>query len=170
MDGCSTIWRDEPLMRRRTRSPASDADGGLPSGLLRVGLPVGFGRLHVAPRIGAFLRQYPEVSVELVMNDGFVDLVGEGLDMAVRIGDLSDPTLIVRRIGTTRRVTVASHDYLARRGTPRIPADLADMTVSSTRDWRLESDGISRARMGLSRSMSAAAFPPTTRRRCGKRY
>jgi len=60
----------------------------------------------------------------LVMNDGFVDLVGEGLDMAVRIGDLSDPTLVVRRIGTTRRVTVASHDYLARRGTPRIPADL----------------------------------------------
>lgn len=98
---------------------------GLPSGLLRLGCPVAFGRLHVAPRIGPFLDQYPDVEVQLVMTDAFVDLVGEGLDLAIRVGDLSDPSLIARRIGTTRRVTVASREYIARRGTPVVPADLA---------------------------------------------
>ena len=67
-----------------------------------------FGRLHVAPRIPAFLERYPHVAVELAMNDAFVDLVGEGLDMAIRVGDLVDPSLIARRIGVARRVTVVS--------------------------------------------------------------
>ena len=98
---------------------------GLPSGLLRLGTPVAFGRLHVAPRVPAFLDRYPDVDVELAMSDAFVDLVEAGLDLAIRIGDLSDPSLIARRIGTTRRVTVASPAYLARRGMPMVPADLA---------------------------------------------
>ena len=98
---------------------------GLPSGLLRLGTPVAFGRLHVAPRMPAFLDRYPQVDVELAMSDGFVDLVEAGLDLAIRVGDLSDPSLIARRIGTTRRVTVASSAYLARRGRPMVPADLA---------------------------------------------
>ena len=97
---------------------------GLPTGLLRLGTPVAFGRLHVAPRIHTFLERYPGVEVELLMNDAFVDLVGEGLDLAIRVGDLADPSLIARRIGTTRRVTVASPAYLERFGTPEIPADL----------------------------------------------
>lgn len=95
-----------------------------PTGLLRLGTPVAFGRLHVAPRIGTFLRQYGDVEVELSMDDAFVDLVGHGLDLAVRIGDLGDPSLIARRIGTTRRVTVAAADYLQRHGVPETPADL----------------------------------------------
>jgi DNA-binding transcriptional LysR family regulator len=109
----------------------SEAEGavglrrGMPTGLLRLGTPVAFGRLHVAPRMSAFLDRYPNVEVELVMNDAFADLVGEGLDLAIRVGELSDPSLIARRIGTTRRVTVASRDYLARRGTAQVPADLA---------------------------------------------
>ena len=98
---------------------------GLPSGLLRLGTPVAFGRLHVATRMPAFLDRYPQVDVELAMSDGFVDLVEAGLDLAIRVGDLSDPSLIARRIGTTRRVTVASSAYLARRGRPMVPADLA---------------------------------------------
>jgi DNA-binding transcriptional LysR family regulator len=95
-----------------------------PTGLLRLGSPVAFGRLHVAPRMPAFLTQYPEVEIELSMNDAFVDLVGEGLDLVVRVGMLEDPSLIARRIGTTRRVTVASADYLRRRGVPLTPNDL----------------------------------------------
>lgn len=95
-----------------------------PTGLLRLGTPVAFGRLHVAPRIGAFLRRYTDVEVELSMDDAFVDLVGHGLDLAVRVGELGDPTLIARRIGTTRRVTVAAADYLERYGVPETPADL----------------------------------------------
>ena len=97
---------------------------GQPSGLLRLGTPVAFGRLHVAPRVAGFLARYPEVEVELSMTDAFVDPVSEGLDLVVRVGALEDPSLIARRIGTTRRVTVASADYLARRGVPLTPADL----------------------------------------------
>ncbi|MGE0419210.1 MAG: LysR family transcriptional regulator [Acetobacteraceae bacterium] len=116
----------------------------MPTGLLRLGTPVAFGRLHVAPRMGAFLSRYPEVDVELVMNDAFVDLVGEGLDLAVRVGDLSDPSLIARRIGTTRRVTVASQDYVRRHGAPTVPADLAAhdcilyTRLASGRTWHFE--------------------------------
>jgi DNA-binding transcriptional LysR family regulator len=119
-------------LAQRAIEATADAEGGvgrrrgLPSGLLRMGIPVAFGRLHIAPRIGGFLERYPDVSVELVMNDAFVDLVGEGLDLAIRVGDLSDPSLIAGRIGTTRRVTVASRDYLARRGVPATPADLEE--------------------------------------------
>ena len=97
---------------------------GQAGGLLRLGIPVAFGRLHVAPRIGRFLDRNPDVEVELLMNDAFVDLVGEGLDLAIRIGELEDPALVAHRIGTTRRVTVASAEYLARRGTPATPGDL----------------------------------------------
>jgi DNA-binding transcriptional LysR family regulator len=114
----------------RALEAVSEAEGSVgrrqarPTGLLRLGTPVAFGRLHVAPYVGAFLRRYPDVEVELSMDDAFVDLVGHGLDLAVRIGDLGDPSLIARRIGTTRRVTVAAADYLERRGVPETPADL----------------------------------------------
>ena len=93
-------------------------------GRLRLSIPVAFGRLHVAPHMPRFLELNPDVQVELVMSDSFVDLIGEGIDLAVRVGEIADPTLIVRRIGTTRRVTVASQDYLERRGEPLHPADL----------------------------------------------
>ncbi len=95
-----------------------------PAGLLRLGTPVAFGRLHVAPRIPLFLARHPEVAVDLSMNDAFVDLVGEGLDLVVRVGRLEDPSLVARRIGITRRVTVASASYLEQRGVPATPADL----------------------------------------------
>ena len=98
---------------------------GHPSGLLRLGTPVAFGRLHVAPRMPAFLERHATVDIELAMSDAFVDLVEAGLDLAIRVGDLADPTLIARRIGTTRRVTVASSAYLTRRGIPSVPSDLA---------------------------------------------
>ena len=97
---------------------------GKPTGLLRLGASVAFGRLQLAPRMPAFLEAYPDVEIELALNDAFVDLVGEGIDLAVRVGDLNDPSLVARRIGDTRRVTVASAGYLQRRGIPTTPADL----------------------------------------------
>lgn len=96
-----------------------------PTGTLRLACPVVFGRLHIVPRLSAFLARHPEVAIDLVMNDGFTDLVEEGLDLAIRIGEITDPGLVARRIGTTRRVTVASPAYLATRGIPSRPADLA---------------------------------------------
>ena len=98
--------------------------GGEPGGLLRLGTPVAFGHRHVAPLIPKFLERYPGVSVELIVNDAFVDLVGEGLDLAVRVGDLADPSLVARLIGMTRRVAVAATSYLDRRSIPSTPADL----------------------------------------------
>lgn len=99
---------------------------GKPAGLLRLAAPVVFGRLHLVPRLPAFLARYPDVEVEMIMSDGFADLVEQGIDLALRVGEVTDPGLIVRRIGTVRRVTVASPAYLKRRGVPRTPADLAD--------------------------------------------
>jgi DNA-binding transcriptional LysR family regulator len=98
---------------------------GRPSGLLRLGMPVAFGRLNVAPRIGAFLERYPDVAVELAMSESAVDLVEEGIDLTIRIGRVSDPALITRRLGTTRFATVAAPAYLERHGEPRTPHDLA---------------------------------------------
>jgi DNA-binding transcriptional LysR family regulator len=95
-----------------------------PTGLVRVGTPVGFGRLHVASRIRRLLDKYPALRVELVMSDGFVDLVEEGLDVAIRVGEIRDQSLVARRIGITRRVTVGSAEYFARHGEPRSPEDL----------------------------------------------
>lgn len=97
---------------------------GRPSGTLRLACAVVMGRLHVIPRLPRFLAAHPDVAVDLVMGDGFADMVGEGIDLAIRVGELTDPGLVARRIGTTRRVVVATPGYLARRGTPETPQDL----------------------------------------------
>ncbi len=97
-----------------------------PSGLLRIATPVVFGRLHIVPRLPAFLSRYPDVSIDLVMSDTFTDLAEQGIDLAIRVGEIADPTLIAKRIGIVRRVTVASPTYLKAHGTPRAPSDLSD--------------------------------------------
>ena len=97
-----------------------------PSGLLRIATPVVFGRLHIVPRLQAFLARFADVTVDLVMSDTFTDLAEQGIDLAIRVGEITDPGLIAKRIGTVRRVTVASPTYLKAHGTPRTPADLAD--------------------------------------------
>lgn len=98
---------------------------GKPTGMLKLACAVVMGRLHIAPRLPRFLDLYPDVGVDLAMNDGFADMVEEGIDLAIRVGELTDAGLIARRIGTTRRVVVATPDYLARKGEPQTPADLA---------------------------------------------
>jgi DNA-binding transcriptional LysR family regulator len=111
-------------------------------GVLRITAPVQFGRRHVAPIVSAFLNEYPEARVELSLNDRNVDLIEEGLDLAVRIGPLADSSLVARQVGSVRRVVVASPEYLARRGVPLTPPDLAahdtifGMARSSAREWR----------------------------------
>ncbi len=118
-----------------------------PRGLLRVNAPVAFGRLHVAPLLPKFLAAYPEISVDLTVNDRFVDLVEEGVDLALRIGELADSSLIAKRLAPNRRVVCAAPSYLAARGTPAEPADLRQhncMTYTyrtNRHDWQLEKDG-----------------------------
>lgn len=95
-----------------------------PSGLLTVTAPVQFGQLHVAPVVTRFVQQHAKVKVHLLLHDRMVNLLEEGIDVGVRIGTLDDSSLVARRVGSLRRVVVASPDYLARRGTPSHPSEL----------------------------------------------
>lgn len=97
-----------------------------PRGELRVSLPMNFGRLYVMPRVSAFLERHPSIDLDLQFDDRFVDLIGDGFDAAIRIGALTDSRLVARRIAQTRRILVASPDYLARRGAPSTPAELIE--------------------------------------------
>lgn len=98
------------------------------TGLLRVAASVGYGRLKLLPQVKSFLALHPQVKIDLRLNDGFIDLVEQGVDVAVRIGELADSTLVARRIGTTTRALIASRKYLRSlpRGlkAPRAPEDL----------------------------------------------
>jgi len=96
-----------------------------PSGKLTVSMPVLFGRLHVAPLLREFMRMHPALTVEMLLLDRSIDLIEEGVDVAVRIGFLTDSTLHAVPAGMLRRVVCASPAYLERHGTPLHPSDLA---------------------------------------------
>ena len=118
-----------------------------PSGRLTVTAPVTFGRLALAPLIGGLLDDYPKLQVNLVLVDRVTNLIEEGLDVGVRIGQLPDSSLIARRLGEVRRCLVASPGYLAAQGTPRAPKDLMSHRVivaaglMDGREVRLLADG-----------------------------
>lgn len=100
-----------------------------PSGHLRLTAPLTFGRSHVMPVLAAFLREQSRVDAALVLLDRVANLVEEGFDLAVRIAELPDSTLVARRLGEVRRLLVASPAYLERRGLPRHPGELAQHEV-----------------------------------------
>lgn len=97
---------------------------GVPRGRLRVDVPVSLGRRLIVPALPRFIAQYPEISVQMSMNDRVVDLVQEGIDAALRVGNLSDSSLIARRIAQLRGVTCASPEFIERYGEPRDPTEL----------------------------------------------
>ncbi len=108
------------------------------SGQLRVSAPAGFGRRHVAPLVGAFMAANTEVTVNLDLSDRLVDLINENIDCAVRIGELTDSSLVSVRLGEMRRVVVASPAYLVAQGVPRTPADLVGhncLSLGQQRGW-----------------------------------
>lgn len=100
------------------------ADQGAPRGRLRVSVSQSHGRLHVVPLLGDFTALYPHILVDINLTDAVVDIAAGQADVGVRSGPLDDSGLTARKISQTRRVIVASPDYLARRGTPRVPEDL----------------------------------------------
>jgi len=100
------------------------ADQGAPRGRLRVSAALSHGRLCVVPLLGEFVARHPHILVDISLTDAVVDVAGGQADVAIRFGPLADSPLTARKIGETRRVIVASPDYLARRGTPRVPEDL----------------------------------------------
>jgi DNA-binding transcriptional LysR family regulator len=109
-------------------------------GRLKVSAPTSFGRMHIAPHLKRFLDANPMVSVDLMLSDAFVDIVGEGLDLAVRIADLQDTSLVARRLGVNHRVLCASPSYLAEKGVPQTVDDLQShvLVAHNTDHWRLE--------------------------------
>jgi DNA-binding transcriptional LysR family regulator len=117
------------------------------AGSLRVGSSGSFGRVQIASRLRDFLERYPDVSVDLQLTDENVDLVSAGIDVAVRIGELKDSSLIARQIGLTRRRVFAAPSYLERHGVPLTPKDLTDHNclvfnqLEHFASWRFEHNG-----------------------------
>jgi DNA-binding transcriptional LysR family regulator len=112
-----------------------------PQGVLAVTAPLLFGRMHIAPVVVEYLRRYRKASVSLILADRLVNLVEEGMDVAIRIGELADSTLVARRLGAIPRVVCASPEYLKHHGAPAHPRDLARHEcvrftgLSQTREW-----------------------------------
>ena len=95
-----------------------------PTGTLRISTSAAFGRTCLLPYLDEFFSAYPDINIDLLFDDDYIDLVKQGIDLAIRIGPLADSTLIARKIGTSPRVVVASTDYLVKHGRPKKPADL----------------------------------------------
>lgn len=116
----------------------------MPQGVLRVTIPLSFGQHRLAAVIGDYSQAYPQVQLDISLSDRKVDLVEEGLDLAIRIGAMAQSDLIARKIGSVRSVLCAAPAYLARHGSPSAPAELSQhaclgYTLSaSSAEWRLE--------------------------------
>lgn len=138
---------------RRILADLDEAEGAVegertrPEGQLVVSAPVGFGRLHVSGIVTAYLKRYGDVAVDLRLSDRMVNLVEDGVDLAVRIGHLPDSSLVARHVGEMRRIVVASPGYLKARGEPKRPQDIpAHDTIqfgatTAALDWRFVADG-----------------------------
>jgi DNA-binding transcriptional LysR family regulator len=96
-----------------------------PSGLVRLGAPTVFGRTYIVPHLSSLLERYPDITLELVTGDDVVDMIHERLDVSIRVGQIDDPTLVARKVGSTFSQPIASASYLEEHGIPQTPADLA---------------------------------------------
>jgi len=135
LDDCQRILND------LANAETTVSLGGIrASGHLKVSAPAGFGRRHVASQVAAFMQANPGVSVTLDLTDRLVDLLNEGIDCAVRIGEMADSSLVSSKLGEMRRVVVASPQYLANHAAPKVPADLTEhncLSLGQQRGWTL---------------------------------
>jgi DNA-binding transcriptional LysR family regulator len=142
------------------------------TGKLRVSAAVCFARLHIVPRLDEFLKLHPELDIDLVLDDRNIDLVEEGIDLALRMGDLVDSNMTARRIGVARRRVLATPAYFARRGKPTVPADLLEhralvysRDLNGGEDWTFRKDTVeqsiklqSRVKISATEGLRAAVF------------
>jgi DNA-binding transcriptional LysR family regulator len=125
---------------------AAAGEYAAPTGELVVTAPTGLGRIYLVPVLAEFLSAYPDIAVRLVLGDRIVNLAEEHVDVALRVGELPDSRLMALRIATTQRVVCASPGYLAARGTPRVPEDLAEhdcivlLAPQAPEAWRFQRD------------------------------
>ena len=111
------------------------------NGTLKISASTSFGRMHVAPHLKPFMEAHPDLAIHLVLSDEFTDIVGGGFDLAIRIAELNDSSLVARRLAPVRRVLCAAPDYLAEHGTPETLDDLKKhrcLPAHNHESWRLE--------------------------------
>jgi DNA-binding transcriptional LysR family regulator len=126
-DGSEYLRQAERMINELEKVEASvSRRDEVPQGTLKVTMPASFGRQHIAPVMPKFLKRYPLVRLHMIMSDEMIDIMGQGVDIAVRICELKDSEFIARKLAPDRRVVCASPDYLKRCGTPKTPADLAN--------------------------------------------
>lgn len=118
---------------------------GKPTGVLKLNTPMSFGILHVAPYLPEFMRRYPDISVEMNLDDRKVDIIEPGFDVSIRVAHLPDASFVARRLGPCRHHIVAAVDYVERYGRPHVPADLTKHNVlhyqhqASMTEWHFQS-------------------------------
>jgi LysR family transcriptional regulator for bpeEF and oprC len=141
--------REALAQLEQAESEVSDSRG-VPRGKLRVDVPVSLGRRLLVPALPRLIQQHPELTVQMSMNDRVVDLVQEGIDAALRVGNLSDSSLIARKVGQFRGVTCASPEFIERVGEPLSPADLKSehciamfkLGTNQTREWLFRKNNV----------------------------
>ena len=149
-EGSAFLEDCQRILGDMANAEASVSAGGVKaSGYLRITAPAGFGRRHVAPLVPGFLARHPDVKLSLNLSDRVVDIVNEGFDSAVRVGDMPDSSLISTRLADNRRLCVAAPAYLQRAGTPQHPNELTrhecltlTSDASQTRGWAFLVDGV----------------------------
>ena len=152
-EGSAFLEEAQRILRELNDIESRISQGSVrPSGHLRVTAPAGFGRRHVAPLLPDFAHAYPDVSISLDLSDRLVDLIEEGYDCAIRIGELEDSRIIGVRLADNKRVIVASPEYLHTHGRPNVPDDLLDHNCLSfgqqgnqAKGWLLRQNGQLRA-------------------------
>lgn len=121
-----------------------------PRGTLKITAPTAFGRMHVAPYLGNFIEQFPDINLDLDLSDSFADIVGSGFDVAIRIAELEDSSLVAKKLAPSHRVICATPSYLERCGEPKSLDELAghNCLAAAAQDvWRLEGpEGLASAR------------------------
>jgi DNA-binding transcriptional LysR family regulator len=151
----------------RTLTEAHEAEavargaGASLEGRLRICAPVTFARMHLVPRLGAFLDCYPKLQLELIMEDCAIDLVAENIDVALYWGALTDSALVARKLAQADRIVVASATYLSRRDIPNTPGDLIELNAiydqsSGGEEWRFRR-GTSETSVRIQRRLTVSA-------------
>lgn len=142
--GRDFLTRCRSLIDERDEALAAvQPDDQVPRGLLRMTCSVSYGERFVAPAVNTFARRHPELRIELDLDNRLRDMVGDGYDLAVRFGHLTDSRLMARRLASRRLILCAGPDYLARRGAPRDLSEIAshDALIGSSEHWRFTDGG-----------------------------
>jgi DNA-binding transcriptional LysR family regulator len=159
LESCQQILDDIDNAQRRVRGESAE-----PRGELRLAAPIMFGRLHVLPIVNRMLNEHPDLSIRLSLSDRNVHLVDDGIDIAVRIGNLVDSSLIAVKLGEVSRVVIASPAYLKAHGIPKSPAKLPDLDIitfeslDATNEWRFKQNETVRVAPRLTVNSADAAI------------